>query len=100
MLVDTAFATDNHGIEQARRNADTLASWLTSATGERVKVEPVLTFPGWWVERAGRGRVHVVNPKEIKKIFPKRPLNPLRDDQISRITHQLEQKCRNVGGVG
>ena len=86
--------TDNHGIEQAKRNADTLGSWLTSATGERVSVEPILTFPGWWIERTSRSRLHVVNPKEIRRIFPKVPANPLPEDKIRRITHQLEQKCR------
>ena len=86
--------TDSYGLEQAKRNADDLASWLSSATGDRVTVHPVLTFPGWWVERTGRGPVTVVNSREITKIFPKSRPKPLEDAVIQRIVHQLEQKCR------
>lgn len=85
--------TDNHGLEQAKRNADHLASWLSSATGEKVKVEPILTLPGWWVERTSRGTVHVV---KIPRIFPRNPPFPLSPEQIQRISHQIEQKCRNL----
>ncbi len=86
---------DTHGLEQAKRNADYLATWLSSATGEKVKVEAILTLPGWWVERTGRNPVHVVNTKEIPKIFITKPpiLSP---EQIQRICHQIEQKCRNL----
>jgi hypothetical protein len=106
---------DTFGLEQAKRNADHLASWLTSATGERVKAEAILTLPGWWVERTGRGAVHVVNAKEIRQIFPKPSAAvPVRatpnsefeiqhskfvsPEQIQRICHQIEQKCRNIQG--
>ncbi len=85
---------DNHGLDQAKRNADSLATWLSSATGDKVSVHPILTFPGWWVERTGTGTVTVVNPKEIPKVFPKTIRKPLDDSEIQRIVHQLEQKCR------
>ncbi|MEX2382147.1 MAG: nuclease-related domain-containing protein [Opitutales bacterium] len=87
---------DTHGLKQAKRNADHLATWLSSATGEKVNVEAILTLPGWWVERTGRGTVHVVNTKEIPKIFPRNPPSPLSPEQIQRIAHQIEQKCRNL----
>ena len=45
---------DSKAIPQARRNAETLAKWLTSATGQRVTVSAILTLPGWMVRRAGR----------------------------------------------
>jgi len=42
---------DSDGIAQAERNAATLSKFLSSATGEPTKVYPLLTLPGWWVER-------------------------------------------------
>jgi hypothetical protein len=84
------------GIEQSLRNAKTLALWLGSACGEKCWVTPILTLPGWMVERlVPHDRLHVVNPKEIRKLclsFPEK----LSEAQLTRIRHQLDQKCRLV----
>lgn len=87
---------DTHGLEQAKRQADYLATWLSSATGEKVEVQAILTLPGWWIDRTGRGQVNVVNTKEIPKIFPRSSTPSLSPQQIQRICHQVEQKCRNL----
>lgn len=86
--------SESKPLEQARLNAKTLAEWLTSAVGERVAVNPVLTIPGWWIERKARGDVNVLNPDEIKHSFPTRPKEPLSDKQIQQIAHQLTERCR------
>jgi len=87
---------DTKAFEQARRNAADLSRELTSATGEPVKVKSILTFPGWFVTRKGRGDVNVLNPKEIRSavLDPREP--QLSAAQMQRIVHQLEQKCRDV----
>jgi hypothetical protein len=85
---------DTHGIEQSRRNAKTLAEWLGSASGESISVVPILTLPGWMVERMAPGNgLHVVNPKEIRQVcaaYPER----LSEPQTRRLLHQMNQKCR------
>lgn len=81
-------------LEQARLNAKTLSEWLTSAVGERIPVNAILTIPGWWVERKARGDVNVLNPEEIKHSFPPRPKEPLSEKQIQQIVHQLTERCR------
>jgi len=86
--------TDSRGIEQAANNAKTLAQWLSSAVGDPVAVMPILTLPGWLVERrAPPTRVHVVNPKEIVKVCQSEPEH-LSENLVRRICHQLDQKCR------
>ncbi|MBW2604780.1 MAG: NERD domain-containing protein [Deltaproteobacteria bacterium] len=87
---------DVQPIEQAKRQAEWLSKWLQSATGERVKVRPLVALPGWWVERTASGGIPVINPKNFRSIA--RPIegNILSESMISRITHQLEQKCRDV----
>lgn len=85
---------DAHGLEQACDNARALAVFLSSATGEQVKVDPMLVLPGWWVERIGRGPVNVLNEKEIRRSF--RNHGKLMEPQINRIVHQLTDKCRVV----
>jgi len=50
-------------LEQARRQARWLASFLASGAGDTVPVIPVLAFPGWYVEMAqeARGADVIVN---------------------------------------
>jgi hypothetical protein len=67
---------DNHGLEQAERNALWLTSWIRTEIGEHVHVTPILALPGWWLEKkpARESRVcQVVNPKWLPAMLPSRP---------------------------
>ena len=89
--------SDTASLKQARLNALTLQKWLTSAVGEQVNVEAILTIPGWYVERKAPPRgVHVLNPKQIKTFLKSKKETPLSDSMVQRIVHQLDQKCRDV----
>lgn len=83
-------------LEQAKRQAEWLRKWLTSAVGEPVGVTPVLALPGWFVERNGAGDVIVINPKETRFLAEQRNKKELAAQSIQRIAHQLEQRCRDV----
>jgi len=83
-------------LEQAERQAQWLAKWLSSATGEPVSAVPVLALPGWFVERKGRGAVRVFSGRELGLLLKARGNQPLSPDQMQRIVHQVEQRCRNV----
>ena len=84
--------THDWGLQQAKDNARWLSTWLGSATGEKVFVRPILTFPGWWVEsRSTTDDIKVVNPKQIPSIiFSCR--DSLSGTGSKRIVHQLDQK--------
>jgi hypothetical protein len=87
-------STDSHGIHQAKNNAKTLATWLSSATGDSVRVTPILTLPGWLVERkAPSSEIYILNPKEIYQVCESYP-EKISEPQLKRICHQLDQKCR------
>lgn len=86
--------TDTRFIAQTRRNAETLSTWLSSATGEFVAVRGILTLPGWRIERLKPGDVNVLRPDEIKRSFPNRVEKPFSPQQIQRIAHQLTERCR------
>lgn len=84
-------------IEQARRQTAWVADWLQRATGDTVHVVPVLALPGWYVERKGRGDVHVLSGKELRKhLLGLQQAKPVTAEQLQRIAHQLEQRCRTV----
>lgn len=95
---DLEFSTwkDQHGLKQAADNARWVADFLTKSTGERVNATPILTLPGWWVERKGKGTVNVLNPKQIREVVIDNRLPLLDEKQRRRICFQLEQKCRDV----
>lgn len=89
--------SDSHGLDQAKANARSLGQFLSSATGERVTAKPILTFPGWWVEsRCKPNEIKVLNPKQIKGAILYDEQSGLTPQQIKRICHQLDQRCRDV----
>jgi hypothetical protein len=85
---------DTDALRQVARNQKTLSQWLSSATGDRVRVEGIVTIPGWMVERVARSNIHVVNPKEIRTLVADSSGHPLTSAEIQRASHQLEQKCK------
>jgi len=88
--------TDVKSIEQAKRQAKSLSGWLSKATGEHVAVRPVLALPGWYVERTSSNGIPVINPKNFRSIAKPIEGNILSERMITRIVHQLEQKCRDI----
>lgn len=88
---------DSKPLAQAERQARWLADWLSRATGERIEVMPVLALPGWYVERTGRGPVLVLNGVDLKDhLLKAHDAKPLSEEQMMRVAHQVEQRCRDV----
>jgi hypothetical protein len=83
-------------IEQAKIQALWLERWLSSATGEKTQVRPVLALPGWFVERTSPGGIPVINPKQFKSIAKPVDGNVLDERRIKSLVHQIEQRCRNI----
>jgi hypothetical protein len=89
---------DNHGLEQAERNAVWLKDTIKAEIGENVFVTPFLTLPGWWVENkpSRDSRLcRVVNSKVLAKFLPNGP-ETLDPKQIDAIAAKLEARCRDV----
>jgi hypothetical protein len=85
---------DEYGVQQALNNARTLGQWLSGAVGETVCATPILTLPGWMVDRKAPGNgVHVLNPKEIVKVCDNKEEN-LSENLVKRICYQLEERCK------
>lgn len=90
--------TETEPIEQSRRQAEWLSKWLTSAVGENISVQPVLSFPGWFVKQEKKDDLIFLYGKPT---FLAKPFNnkALPVPIIQRIAHQLEQRCRDVEPV-
>jgi hypothetical protein len=84
-------------LAQARRNAEWLEKWLSSAVGQPLPVQPVVALPGWFVRRSNAHSIPVLAVGEIQGYFSSRPKQPEITAQLVRqIVHQLDQKCRDV----
>ena len=83
-------------IDQVKDQPGWLSKWLSSAVGDPVKVSPMVTLPGWFVERKSPNGIPVLNPKLVKSFLDSKRKEVLSDSMIKRICHQLEEKCRDV----
>ncbi len=88
---------DTTYLEQAKRQAKWLSTWLKSAIGEPVEVFPIISLPGFYVERrTPYDGIFVINPKQMKTVIRSKLVKTLDESKILRIVHQLDQKCRDL----
>ena len=89
--------TETKALEQARRNAQWLGEWLSSAMGEHVAAVPVLALPGWYIDFSKeRSDVGFINGTNSAAYFTKSRAMSLNDRQVQQIRHQLDMRCRDV----
>lgn len=80
---------------QARAEAKWLATFLSSAVGERVAARAIVALPGWWVTLKADSDVKVLSGKQVPGYVNSMP-EILSPELIRRVAHQLEQRCRTV----
>jgi len=83
-------------LEQARRQAQWLSKWISSAVGDPIDTQPVVALPGWYVDRTSSKGIPVINPKNFRLIMKPDKNKPLDESTITRINHQIYQRCRDV----
>jgi len=92
------WGNDNHGLEQAERNAVELTKVIKDETGEHIQARPILTLPGWFVESRPSSDTRfcrVTNPKGLAKFIATGPA-VLDAAKIAAIATKLEPRCRDV----
>lgn len=83
-------------LEQADRQAVWLGTWLSRATGSAVQVAPVVALPGWFVKLNGKGPVSVYSGRQLAQLLRSRHAQPLSEQDVQRVVHQVDQRCRTV----
>ena len=63
-------------------------------------MKPVLVLPGWYVNLTGKGGIWVSNGKNMQTLLSHPEGSPLSPKVVQQITHQLDQRCRNVKPTG
>lgn len=83
-------------VAQARGSAAWLAELIEEYTGKSLPVQPVVLFPGWYVERAGTQKGNeawVLNPKAFRK-WVEGKKSTLRPDMVSCASAHLGRYLR------
>lgn len=89
---------DNHGLDQAERNAQWVAGIINREGEDYITVQPVLALPGWFVEMkpmSDSRDCRVENPGGLPDLLT-RETTVLDQQQIDRVAKLLEARCRDV----
>jgi len=85
--------SESDSLDQTKANAKTLSKELQRRTGESVKVIPILTLPGWWINRqVNDAEVAVLNSKEIRRHINSTPQAGLNEKLFNQIIGYFEEK--------
>ncbi len=86
--------SESDSLNQIKANANTLSKELSRRTGESLKVIPILTLPGWWINRqVNDTEVAVLNSKEIRRHINSGSRAGLNDKLFNQVIGYLEDKA-------
>jgi hypothetical protein len=90
-------AKETAAVAQARKQAGSLAKWLSGAVGETVEVRPALALPGWFIERKQADDLLLLcgQSRHYAHILKGKGQGLLTEQLLERIVHQLDAKSRN-----
>lgn len=85
------FKPDRDPVKQAQAQATWLAEFLGKPGGEKVPVQPVVVYPGWYVEKQPNGfPVWVMEPKSLES-FLRRESAKLAPEVVKTLAWQMKQ---------
>lgn len=90
--------TSSAALQQAGSSANALEKFIKNycLIDKTITVLPVLVFPGWWVERRGKGKVRVLNADEIYHLTKNITGNVLTTDEVKVIVKHFDKVNKNV----
>ena len=89
-----AYEPDRNPITQAKAQAGWLRELLEDTTGKTYKVQPIVAYPGWFIEGNQWGEVWVLEPKALSKLLKQR--TPVLDKtEVALVTSSLKRFVRS-----
>lgn len=98
-ILKNSTALDRNPITQVRANSRWLRELLENSTGKSFPIQPVILFPGWYIqlaENAQNSEVWVLNPKALPSFIVNNPAC-LRDDEVNMCSLHLSRYIRSSG---
>ena len=96
-LIVAGRVPDRDPLVQAKAQANWLRALLTESTGRRIEVQPVVVFPGWFVEAASGAQraVWVLEPKGLPA-FLDRQAQRMAGEDVKLAAYHLARHVRSV----
>ncbi len=98
--LSTAKVIDRTTIRTTVYHAAWLANWLLTAAGDAVRVQPLLTLPGFRFEFADTPEIISADPMRIVGAIRTTRANPLGIEAIQRLCNEIEGKYRRAERSG
>ena len=96
-ILEYPWGSGDWGVKQARDRANHLGRWLSKKLQTDIAATPVLILPGWYVRRAGKSDVRVINEGEIPILFrDEHNTARFNGDAVAAIRALLDERCRDV----
>jgi hypothetical protein len=85
---------DTRTVSNAAFQAAWLANWLLTTSGIALRVQALLTVPGWKIQTLRQGEVLAADPHQVGRMVIRHPAGRLTDKVTRQIWTQIEDKCR------
>lgn len=92
-ITKNGFKLDRDPIIQAKAQGKWLSELLNVSSGRIVKVQPVVLFPGWFIDSGWQHDVWVLNPKGLRQFMEKRESIVSKED-IGLLSFHLSRYIR------
>jgi hypothetical protein len=92
------FKPDRDPIVQARAEAMWLKNFFLESTGKKITVQPIVVFPGWYIDGPPKGTksdVWVLNPKGLPA-YVERRRETLSPEDVKLLNYHLSRYVRAV----
>ncbi len=90
-IVANGFKPDRDPVAQAKAEAKWMSDLIEKSTGRRFFVQPVVLYPGWYVDRSCRNpAIWVLNEKALPKFIMNARTPPLAQEDIALITMHIK----------
>lgn len=87
-------AVERKPIRQAKALAKWLQELIKKSTGQKLFIQPVVLFPGWYTEKIKKGQeVWILNPKALPTFIENEPIR-LKDSEVHLVTFHLSRYIR------
>lgn len=94
-FLDFPWAESRRELGKSNDRAKQLAKLLTEALEQRIDAQPILAFPGWFIESGGEQSI-VMSHKRLESYIRHHKTVQLNNDRITKIANYLDSLCRNV----
>jgi hypothetical protein len=98
-ILRDGYNTEGKLLTQARAEANWVRRIIKESTGKTILVEPVIVFPGWFVETTQAGKssdVTVINPRMLKRHIGQYP-SVLSKEDLMLISYHISRFIRAGG---